>query len=188
MSGTLTRALTAIQALLVSGTNIKTVNSTTLLGSGDLPVQATLVSGTNIKTVNGGSLLGSGDLTISSGGLTLLGTLTTTSGTTQTLSGLTLTGYKFLLFDLNSVSGNTNGRSLLLGGIQVADDGGDRDTQWSGSILMSLITGVFTGQIIGGTTVAVGDTTYSTASTSITWSMSSGASFDNGSIKIYGLA
>jgi hypothetical protein len=30
--------------------------------------QDTLVSGTNIKTVNGNSLLGSGDLTISGGG------------------------------------------------------------------------------------------------------------------------
>lgn len=43
---------------------IKTVNNTSLLGSGDVAVQPTLVSGTNIKTVNGNSLLGSGDLTI----------------------------------------------------------------------------------------------------------------------------
>lgn len=52
------------QATLVSGTNIKTVNSATLLGSGDLTVQATLVSGTNIKTVNSNSLLGSGDVAV----------------------------------------------------------------------------------------------------------------------------
>lgn len=52
------------QDTLVSGTNIKTINSTTLLGSGDLAVQATLVSGTNIKTVNGTTLLGSGDLAV----------------------------------------------------------------------------------------------------------------------------
>jgi len=32
--------------------------------------------------------------TVSSGGMTLLGTLTTTSGTTQTITGLTLTDYK----------------------------------------------------------------------------------------------
>jgi len=56
---------TSKQDTLVSGTNIKTVNSTSLLGSGDITVQATLVSGTNIKTVNGISLLGSGDITIS---------------------------------------------------------------------------------------------------------------------------
>jgi hypothetical protein len=57
--------LDAKQATLVSGTNIKTVNSTSLLGSGDVAVQPTLVSGTNIKTINSNSLLGSGDIAIS---------------------------------------------------------------------------------------------------------------------------
>lgn len=57
-----------VQETLVSGTNIKTVNSTSLLGSGDVTVQETLVSGTNIKTINNQSLLGSGNITISSGG------------------------------------------------------------------------------------------------------------------------
>lgn len=79
------------QDTLVSGTNIKTINGGSILGSGDLTVssatswggitgtlssqsdlntalsgkQSTLVSGTSIKTVNGNSLLGSGDLTVS---------------------------------------------------------------------------------------------------------------------------
>ena len=53
------------QDQLVSGTSIKTVNSTSLLGSGDVAVQATLVSGTNIKTINGSSVLGSGNLSVS---------------------------------------------------------------------------------------------------------------------------
>jgi hypothetical protein len=53
------------QAALVSGTNIKTVNSTTLLGSGNLAVQDVLVSGTNIKTINGSTVLGSGNLVVS---------------------------------------------------------------------------------------------------------------------------
>lgn len=57
---------TKFQETLISGTNIKTVNSTSLLGSGNVSVQPTLVSGTNIKTVNGNSLLGSGDLAVSS--------------------------------------------------------------------------------------------------------------------------
>jgi hypothetical protein len=61
-------ALALKQDNLVSGTNIKTVNSTSLLGSGNVAVQETLVSGTNIKTVNGNSLLGSGDLTVSGSG------------------------------------------------------------------------------------------------------------------------
>jgi len=53
------------QDTLVSATNIKTINSTTVLGSGDIAVQATLVSGTNIKTINSTSLLGSGDIVLS---------------------------------------------------------------------------------------------------------------------------
>jgi len=57
-------ALDAKQDNLVSGTNIKTINSTSLLGSGDVAVQETLVSGTNIKTINSTSLLGSGDISI----------------------------------------------------------------------------------------------------------------------------
>jgi hypothetical protein len=52
------------QDALVSGTSIKTVNSTSLLGSGDVAVQATLVSGTNIKTINSSSILGSGNLVV----------------------------------------------------------------------------------------------------------------------------
>lgn len=47
---------------LVSGTNIRTVNSESLLGSGNITVQPTLVSGTNIKTINSTSLLGSGNI------------------------------------------------------------------------------------------------------------------------------
>jgi hypothetical protein len=66
-------ALNAKQDTLVSGTNIKTINSTSLLGSGNVSVQPTLVSGTNIKTINGNTILGSGDLTIS-GGITGTGT------------------------------------------------------------------------------------------------------------------
>lgn len=52
------------QDLLSSGTNIKTINSTSLLGSGNVAVQETLVSGTNIKTINSTSILGSGDISV----------------------------------------------------------------------------------------------------------------------------
>lgn len=77
-------ALIGKQATLVSGTNIKTINSQSLLGSGNIDIQGggdlsnyytksetnslladkqdALVSGTNIKTVNGESLLGSSDI------------------------------------------------------------------------------------------------------------------------------
>jgi len=60
------------QPTLVSGTNIKTVNSTSLVGSGNVAVQPTLVSGTNIKTVNGVTLLGSGDMSVGTSYATLV--------------------------------------------------------------------------------------------------------------------
>ena len=57
-----------VQSKLVSGSNIKTVNNESLLGSGNLSVQPTLVSGTNIKTINNQSILGSGNISIGGGG------------------------------------------------------------------------------------------------------------------------
>ena len=84
------------QDKLVSGTNIKTVGGTSILGSGDIPIQAgdtnavkyvsqsltdsqktqartniaaqeQLVSGTNIKTVNNQTLLGPGNIDVEGG-------------------------------------------------------------------------------------------------------------------------
>ena len=55
----------AKQDELVSGTNIKTINGGSVLGSGNINLQPTLVSGTNIKRINGKDILGSGNITIS---------------------------------------------------------------------------------------------------------------------------
>lgn len=92
------------QAALVSGTNIKTVNSTTLLGSGNLAVgTVTSVGGTG--TVNGLTLTGT---VTTSGNLTLGGTLDLSSppiigGTTAAaITGTTITGTKFV-----GISGGT---------------------------------------------------------------------------------
>jgi hypothetical protein len=99
-----------IQPTLVSGTNIKTINGTSLLGSGNIVIsasatwgsitgtlssqtdlqsalnakQATLVSGTNIKTINSTTLLGSGDIAVQA---------TLVSGTNiKTVNGTSLLG------------------------------------------------------------------------------------------------
>lgn len=80
--------LSAYQTVLVSGTSIKTVNSESLLGSGNITVQAELVSGTNIKTVNSSSILGSGNLTVTDSsklplaGGTMTGAITFAAGQT----------------------------------------------------------------------------------------------------------
>lgn len=77
----------AVQSVLQSGTNIKTINSTSVLGSGNIAVQPTLVSGTNIKTVNGNTLLGSGDVTINGNPRTLAKiTGSNLTGTTNQIS------------------------------------------------------------------------------------------------------
>lgn len=88
------------QAALVSGTNIKTVNSTSLLGSGDVAVQATLVSGTNIKTVNSTTLLGSGNLSV--------GTVTSIA-TTSPITGGTITGTGTIAINDAAADGTTKG-------------------------------------------------------------------------------
>ena len=75
-----TNEVAAKQDTLVSGTNIKTINSNSLLGSGDVAVQETLVSGTNIKTINSTSLLGSGDITISANPSGVSGAIQFTDG------------------------------------------------------------------------------------------------------------
>ena len=144
------------QSTLVSGTNIKTVNGSTILGTGDLTistgigsiktinsnslvgvgnvvVQDTLVSGSNIKTINGSTILGVGDLAISTG----IGTIKTVnsnslvgvgnvvvqdvlvSGTTlKTVGGTTLLGAGDIPVQPTLVSGTnikTVGGASLLG-------------------------------------------------------------------------
>ena len=83
-------ALNAKQATLVSGTSIKTINSTSLLGSGDVAVQATLVSGTNIKTIEGQSLLGSGNIDLAKADVGL-GNVDNTSDVNKPISTATQT-------------------------------------------------------------------------------------------------
>jgi len=71
--------------------------------------QENLVSGTNIKTVNGTSLLGSGDITIGGGGLTV-GTTAITSGTTTRLLlqvGSVVQQSAMLTLDDTGVAGST---------------------------------------------------------------------------------
>jgi len=95
-----TAAVTGKQATLVSGTNIKTVNSTSLLGSGNVAVQATLVSGTNIKSINGVTLLGSGDMTV---GGSLTGVVTNA-----------LAAYTLVLGDANGYLRNTSASASIV--------------------------------------------------------------------------
>lgn len=95
------------QATLVSGENIKTINSQSILGSGDLAIsgvsdeqaqeiakiptletslnnkQDTLVSGANIKTINNQSILGEGNIEITGGNVDLTNYYTKTESDTK---------------------------------------------------------------------------------------------------------
>lgn len=133
---TINTALNGKQNTLVSGTNIKTVNGTTLLGSGDLVVsgsggpaawgsitgtlssqtdlnsalngkQNTLVSGTNIKTVGGITLLGSGDIPVTGGG-GVVNQINTTAPLTGGASAATVT--------IALANGTANGQVLTWNG------------------------------------------------------------------------
>ena len=130
------------QDLLVSGTNIKTVNNQSILGSGNLDVganitvdsalsatsenpvqnkvvksavdakQDTLVSGTNIKTINNTSLLGNGNVTIQSQAATVsVGTTTTgNAGTDASVTNSGTTSAAVLNF---TIPRGENGRSAI---------------------------------------------------------------------------
>jgi hypothetical protein len=112
------------QDALVSGTNIKTVNSNSLLGSGDIAVQPTLVSGTSIKTINSTSLLGSGDVAVQP---------TLVSGTSiKTVNSTSLLGSGDVPVQPTLVSGTNiktvNGNSLLGSGNVVIASGRQRQS------------------------------------------------------------
>lgn len=106
----------AVQATLVSGTNIKTINTNSLLGAGDVAVQATLVSGTNIKTINSASLLGSGDVAVQA---------TLVSGTNiKTVNGSSLLGAGDVGVGVTSITASvTPAYGLYLSGGTISTSG-----------------------------------------------------------------
>lgn len=89
-----------VQPTLISGNNIKTINSTTLLGSGNISVQPTLISGVTIRTINSGSILSSGDLSLQP---------TLVSGTNiQTINGNSILGAGDLTISTLQNNGSEN--------------------------------------------------------------------------------
>lgn len=117
--------------------------------------------------------------TASSGGMTLLGTITTTSGTSQSLTSLVLTNYKQLIFVLNGC--NAGSASITsIGGVAITTSGtGAQYGQgWndltSGGLAM-ICSGV----------ASAGSTGYTTATTSVT--VSTNKTFAGGSVLVYGV-
>jgi len=110
-----TTALATKQDSLVSGTNIKTINSTSVLGSGNIAVQPTLVSGTNIKTLNSTSLLGSGDIVLTANPSGVAGAIQFSNG-----SAFASDAANFFWDDTNNrlgVGTNAPTQAIELGGV-----------------------------------------------------------------------
>jgi hypothetical protein len=136
---------TDVQANLVSGTNIKTINSTSLLGSGDIAT-GTVTSITAGTGLSGGTITGSGTIAIDSTVATLSGsqtltnkrinpravaagstsgTLTPNGDTTDVFNAFGLTGG----ITMAAPSGTpTDGQKLI---IRIKDNGTGRAITWT---------------------------------------------------------
>jgi hypothetical protein len=160
----------------------KTIGGSQLTGS----VASSLLTGA-LPAIDGSALTG-----IVTGGMTLLGTLTTTSGTTQTLSGLTLTSYKILYVFFNAV-GQSSGSpaTLIMTGPFTFSPNNTGNV--SGNAVFDLVSGRYIATTVTtalGTTTATsnyGNPSITTASTSIAFTWSTAATFNAGSILIYGV-
>ena len=163
------------QDALVSGTNIKTVNNNSLLGSGDVAVQEVLVSGTNIKTINNNSLLGSGNITISGGGGDTvsytqtqttgneLGTITI-NGTPSKIYGVDYSGKSTVSFSQTQTTGNELGTITINGTaskIYGVDYSGKQDALVSGTNIKT----VDSNSLLGSGDIVTTKTWYGTCST-----------------------
>lgn len=168
-----------------TGSNVLS-DSPALAGTPTAPTAAALTNTTQLATT--------AFVLANSTGKTLLGTLTTTSGAIQTLSSLVLTSYKQLEFEFNNVSHNSGTTQTLSIGAGLALTGvTTSDSAW-GSATVSLVSGVLSTILVRGNSLPrnidsntqLSQTGYSTATTSVSVSVSGGA-FDAGTVTIYGV-
>lgn len=195
ISGTSVTPGTYITALGTGtgGTGTYTVSSSQTVASTTITLQPSVGTvftatgagtGTGVATTN---IWASAAPTPSTGGMTLLGTITTTSGTSQSLTGLTLTGYKQIQCQLNGASISSSG-SIQINAKAITTNS---ISNIYGMVLIDLTTGYFSANTgdLGGTGTSstfVNSSGLTTASTSITFTASAGT-FDNGSILVYGV-
>jgi hypothetical protein len=140
----------------------------------------------------------------SSGGMTLLGTITTTSGTSQALTALTVTGYKALFLDVKGVGlSNTATLNLALGSgstsygaaSAISASTGANNRLVTGGIWVYGINGTAQNQVAEGTllanttaavTAAAVPTGTAAVVTAVRVSASTG-SLNAGSVDVYGV-
>lgn len=185
-SGALTLTHNATSLILPGATNITTA-------AGDIAEFVSIGAGnwrcTQYQKADGSAVVG--------GGMTLLGTLTTTSGTTQTLSGLSLSEYKFIRIVVADVSNASGSQVLVMNGVNTfAASGLNNNSIW-GIGDFELQTSAFSTNIGTGTTGSTtqgiagspfgGKSAVTSSTTSLAFTFSSGAAFDAGTIRVYGV-
>ena len=191
-------ALDAKQPLDATLTAVAAYNTNGLLTqtAADTFTGRALVAGTGISITNGDGVAGNPTITntLTVEATVLLGTLATTSGTSVTLSSLVLTDYKFLKVVFRAISTNSTMSNLRIAGELCSDDLSDTSWFFNGIAEIDLGTGVWTSSIVqtngadssGASSTYVGTSGYSTATTSVVFSIDTG-SFDAGSILVYGV-
>ena len=138
------------------------------------------------------------------GGMTLLSTLTTTSGESHTTGTISLTGFKFVLITTQQVS-HSSGTSQALqftpntgGAYGLGNYSIPSSFRWTSFSNIELATGTYTAflpndmavpsQPVAFLSAGLGNNNaFTTSVTSISFGWSSGATFDAGSIRVYGL-
>lgn len=127
--------------------------------------------------------------------MTLLGTIPTTSGTAVSLSGLNLTGYKYLRIFIEGVSTSAGTAAILfVDSKQFTQGNGAASNGWYGVLDIELATGLYVSTVnaaaalTGGAAGSfAGQTSYSNATTTLSFTMTGGTSLDAGALVVYGV-
>ena len=200
-----TSGVITVSAPAAAGTNTLTLPATTgtILDTNSALVSSKLTGA--LPAIDGSALTG-----ISSGGKTLLGTLTTTSGTSHALASVNLSSFNTLQLVFAQVShsdGSGQQMTIKIGGGAVQTISSDTTTAGNsirGTYNLDLLTNIETliwstdqapitsGNSNTGSGVRAGvydaaTNLQSLTSTTITVAWTTGSTFDNGKVKIYGL-
>lgn len=185
-AGVLTLTHNATTLILPGGANITTA-------AGDV-ARFRSEGGDNVRCVAYTRASGQA-LVSSSGGHTLLGTISTASGTNPTLTSLVLTDYLFLELWFEGVSPATGTPSIMLGNstsddVSISSIFANNTGIKSGVVRVQLSNGFAVSMLNEGGVaeeVLVVDTALSTASTVVSLALSGGQAFDAGSVRVYGV-